>query len=184
MNSALTNLLFVAAVACVASGCERPFDNTPPGFAEACYGRRENAAKNWVCSDDRLVLTVEGRESDWPELSRVVSEFGHAHELQVFDTSANIPNSVRTLEINACSSKGLFLLMDKRIYPDESTNRGGNRITAHLRTYDKNFDWKPLAEEFVAAFRRSWRGEVQVEWPQVIPANEKKGLPDSVKSCD
>jgi N-acetylglucosamine kinase-like BadF-type ATPase len=63
-------------------------------------------------------------------------------------------------------------------------NRDGNRITAILRTYDKGFNWKPLAEELVATVRQNWRGAVQVDWPESIPASEKKALPDSVESCD
>jgi hypothetical protein len=184
MSSRLIGAALVIGIVSVTSACERPFDRTPPGFAEACYGGRNEAAKNWVCSDDRLVLSVEGSESDWPTLAKIVSDFGRSRGLDIFDTSSNIPNYIRTLEISVCSSEGLFLLMDKRVYADQSMNRDGNRITAHLRTYDKDFSWKPLAEEFVATFRQNWRGEVQVEWPEFIPASEKKALPDSVKSCD
>lgn len=173
----------VGAVA-VTSGCDQPFDRTPQAFAEACYGGRKEAAKNWVCSDDRLVLSVEGNEADWPALARIVLDFGRSRGLDVFDTSSDVPNYVRTLEISVCSSEGLFLLMDKRIYSNQSMNSGGNRITTHLRTYDEGFDWKPLAEEFVATFRQNWKGEVLVEWPEFIPANEKTALPDSVKSCE
>jgi hypothetical protein len=184
MNSRLISAALVIGIATVTSGCERPFDRTPPGFAEACYGGREEAAKNWVCADDRLVLSVEGGEADWPTLAKMVSEFGRGRGLAVFDTSSSIPDYVRTLEISICSSEGLFLLMDKRVYADRSMNRDGNRITAHLRTYDANFNWKPLAEDLVETFRRNWRGPVQVEWPEFIPASEKKALPDSVKSCN
>lgn len=178
MRSRLGAALVVGIVS-VTSGCEQPFDRTPPGFAEACYGGKNEAAKNWVCSDDRLVLSVEGSESDWPTLAKIVSDFGRSRGLDVFDTSSNTPNYIRTLEISVCSSEGLFLLMS-----DQAMNRDGNRITTHLRTYDDGFNWKPLAEEFVATFRQNWRGAVQVEWPEFIPASEKKALPDSVKSCD
>jgi hypothetical protein len=148
------------------------------------YGGRSRAAKNWVCSDDRLVLSVEGSESDWPKLARIVSDFGRSRGLDVFNTSSSIPNYVRTLEVSICSSEGLFLMMDKRVYSDRSMNTDGNRITAHLRTYDDGFSWEPLAEEFVATFRQNWQGAVEVQWPKSIPASEKKALPDSVNSCD
>jgi hypothetical protein len=184
MKSKMISAALVIGAISVMSGCEQPFDKTPPGFAEACYGGRDGAAKNWVCSDDRLVLSVEGKESDWPNLAKIVADFGRARGLEVFDTSSNVPNYVRTLEVNVCSSRGLFLLMDKRIYSGQSTIDERNKITTHLRTYDKRFDWKPLAEQFVATFRQNWSGAVQLEWPEFIPGNEKKGLPDSVKSCD
>jgi hypothetical protein len=184
MSSRLISAAFVAGIVGVTSGCERPFDRSPPGFAEACYGGRNEAAKNWVCSDDRLLLSVVASESDWPVLARIVSDFGRSRGLDVFDTSSDTPNYIRTLEISVCSSEGLFLLMDKRLYSDQSMNRDGNRITAHLRTYRESFNWKPLAEELVTTFRQNWRDAVQVEWPEFIPASEKKALPDSVRSCD
>jgi hypothetical protein len=184
MSCRLIGAVLVVGIVGATSGCEQPFDRSPPGFADACYGGRSESAKNWVCSDDRLVLSVEGNESDWPTLARIVSDFGRSRGLDVFDTSSNIPNYVRTLEVSVCSSEGLFLLMDKRVYSDQSMNRDGNRITAHLRTYEPDFSWKPLADEFVATLRQSWDGAVQVEWPEFIPASEKKALPDSVKSCD
>jgi hypothetical protein len=185
MIARLFSSALVAGIAIATSGCEQPFDRTPPGFADACYGGRNQAAKNWVCSEHRLVVSVEATESDWPVLARIVSEFGRTHGLEVFNTSENIPNYVRMLEVSVCSSKGLFLLMDKRIWAEQSLNRDGNRITAVLRTYKESFNWKPLAEGFVAEFRRNWNGPVQVEWPAPIgPSAEKRALPDSVKSCD
>jgi hypothetical protein len=33
------------------------------------------------------------------------------------------------------------------------------------------------------AIRKHWSGPVEVEWPEQIPASEKKALPDSVESC-
>lgn len=129
------------------------------------------------------MVTVEGGETDWPALARIVSEFGRKRELKVFDTSANIPNYIRTLEVSVCSSDGLFLMIDKRTYSDQSMNRDGNRIRAVLRTYKNAFDWKPLAEELVETFQKNWRGPVKVEWPEPIPDNEKKGLPDGIESC-
>jgi hypothetical protein len=184
MNRVRIGSVAMAGVLLATSGCERPFDKTPPGYAEACYGGRSEAAKNWVCSDDRLVVSVEGRESDWPKLNRIVSDFARRRGLAVFDTSANVPGYIRTLEISVCSSDGLFLLMDKRVYSDEKANRDGNRITTHLRTYKRDFGWKPVADEFVASVQKGWGGDVQVEWPKAIAPGEKKALPDSVKGCE
>jgi hypothetical protein len=182
MIARLLTATLIAGITIVTFGCERPFDRTPPGYAEACYGGKAAAAKNWVCSDDRLVVSVEGTEADWPILAKVVSDYGRSRGLEVFDTSVNTPNYIRALEISVCSSKGLFLLLDKRIYADQSLNRDGNRITAHLRTYNSSFKWKPLAEGLVADFRNSWHGSVEVAWPE--PTGDKRILPDSVKSCD
>lgn len=184
MNRALICSMGIAGMLAATSGCERPFDNMPPGYVEACYGGRSEWERNWVCSDDRLVLSVEGNEEDWPKLAGMVSDFGRRRGLAVFDTSANEPGYIRTLEVSACSSKGLFLLTDKRVYSDQKMNRDGNRVTTHLRTYRRDFDWKPVAEDFVASVRKDWAGEVEVEWPKAVAPGEKRALPDSVRSCD
>lgn len=166
------------------AGCERPGDRTPQGFVQHCYGGRAQMARNWVCSDSRLVVTVEGGESDWPVLTRIVSEYGRSHGLQFFDTSTHIPDYIRTLGLSVCSSGGLFINVDKRIYSDPSMNRDGNRIRVEFRTYRNSFNWKQLAQELEAAFRQNWRGPVQVEWPEEVPASKKTALPDSVKTCE
>jgi hypothetical protein len=184
MNSKLLITAFVVAIASVTTGCEQPFDRSPSGFAGACYGGESDAAKNWVCSDNRLVLRVEGSESDWPTLTKILSDFGRTRGLDVFDTSANYPNYAQTLNVSVCSSEGLFISVDKRVHSDASMNRDGNWITTEFRTYREGFVWKPIADDLVAAYQESWPGEVHVEWPEFIPASEKRALPDSVESCD
>jgi len=173
----------VSIALAMGAGCERPGDRTPAGFVEHCYGGSAQMARNWVCSDDRLVVTVEGGESDWPVLAGIVSEYGRSHGLQFFDTSRDIPNYVRALGLSVCSSEGLFINVDKRIYSDASKNGDGKRIRAEFRTYRDSFAWQQLAQEFEAAFRQSWTGPVQVEWPEAVPASKKTALPDSVKTC-
>lgn len=86
------------------------------------------------------------------------------------------------MEMSVCSSQGLFLLLDKRIYADPSLNRDGNRIAIHFRTYRDEFDWRPLADAFVAEVRNHWHGPLEVEWPE--PVGPARALPDSVRSCD
>jgi hypothetical protein len=141
-------------------------------------------ARNWVCSDNRLVVTVEAGESDWPELARIISDYGRSHGLKFFDTSTSIPDYVQTLGLSVCSSDGLFINVDKRIHSDPSMNRDGKRITAEFRTYRSGFEWKRLAREFEATFRQNWSGPVQAEWPEAVPASKKTALPDSVKTCE
>lgn len=141
-------------------------------------------ARNWVCSDDRLVVTVEGAESDWPSFARIVSDYGRSHGLRFFDTSMTIPNYIRTLGLSVCSSEGLYINVDKRIYSDPSMNTDGDRIRAEFRTYSDSFHWEQLAKDFEGAFRQNWRNPVQVEWPKAVPASEKIALPDSVKTCE
>ena len=178
-RSILLSIIVVTLLAC--GGCEAPFDRTPAGFADACYGGRRDAARNWVCSQNRLKVTVEATEADWPLLAKIVSDYGRGRDLDVFDTSARL-SYVRTVEMSVCSSQGLFLMLDKRIYTDTTQNRDGNRVDINLRTYRDEFDWRPLADTFVAAVRKNWHGPLQVEWPE--PVGPARALPDSVKSCE
>jgi hypothetical protein len=171
----------IVAVLLAGGGCEAPFDRTPAGFVDACYGGRREAARNWVCSQNRLTVTVEATEADWPLLAKIVADYGRDRNLDVFDTSARL-SYVRTVEVSVCSSQGLFLMLDKRIYTDPTQNRDGNRVDIHLRTYRDAFDWRPLADTFVAAVRKNWHGPMQVEWPE--PVGPARALPDSVKSCE
>jgi hypothetical protein len=163
-------------------GCEQPLERTPEGYVEACHGGRTNAKKNWVCSDQRVVIQVRGAEADWPRLARIVSEFGRTRSYRVFDTSSNIPDYVRTVGISVCSEDGLFLMLDKRIFAKGENDGEGDRITTVLRTYDPTFEWKPVAEDLVSTFKTQWHGPVEVTWPD--PLGPQRALPDSVESCE
>jgi hypothetical protein len=168
------------------AGCGRR-DTSPPGFVDACYGGRENMARNWVLSDNRMVLTVEGEEADWPLLARIVREGGEKLGYQVFDTSANIPDYIRTVEVSVCDRSGIFLGMDKRVYLREAAVRSGpppdNRIVTWLRTYDRAADWRPLAESVQASFREHWKGRVEIEFPPLRDTPlSKMALPDEIRA--
>jgi hypothetical protein len=163
-------------------GCEQPFDRTPPGYAEACYGGKAQAKQNWVCAEDRLLVTTSGTEQEWPALGQIVADFGRSQSLEVFDTSTNIPEYVRSLEISVCSADGLFLYLDKRIWHRAHLNQDGDTIDIALRTYRNSYPWQPLSEQFVSVLRDKWPHPIETKWPP--PRGEDRPLPDSVPGCE
>jgi len=170
----------ILAALLLTAGCERPFDRTPPGFKEACYG--ENPKRNWLCSERRLVVSTHGAESDWPLIGKIVADVGRSHSLEVFDVGGNDPGHVRTLEVYACSADGLMMSVDKRIYERPAANRGGDAITVELRTYKNSYDWEPLAETLVSALQTKWPRQLRVERPEPLGSN--RALPDDVPDCE
>jgi hypothetical protein len=175
-------LAFVGFVLFAISACEQPFDRTPAGYAEACYGGKENAKRNWVCSENRMIVTTSGTESEWPALGKIVADFGRSRSLDVFDTSTRIPEYIRTLQVSVCSAEGLFLLLDKRIYHNEQLNRDGDAITIALRTYRNSYQWQPLSKQLLSELREKWPYPIEAQWP--APRGSDRALPDSVQSCE
>jgi hypothetical protein len=182
MRQRVPLLPFVGFVLFAISGCERPFDRSPTGYAEACHGGKEDAKRNWVCSENRMIVTTSATEAEWPALGKIVADFGRSRSLDVFDTSTDIPEYIRTLTVSVCSADGLFLLLDKRMYHNEQLNRDGDAITIALRTYRNSYEWRPLSEQLLSELREKWPHAVDTRWP--APRGSNRALPDSVQSCD
>jgi hypothetical protein len=165
-------------------GCEQPFDDTPAGYASACYGTSEEpplhqgdqaiARRNWVCSDQRMRIELDARREDWPDLKVVLGEFGRNHALRVFDVSFDDQH----LDFELCSPDGLQIVLW-----DGPTNPKPDRVPLMLYTYKRDFPWKPLADELATTLTERWKQPVNVSWPRPMEEKER-ALPDSVASCD
>jgi hypothetical protein len=142
-----------------------------------------------VCSEQRLVVKLEGTEVDWPQLAHILSEFGRTEGFEVYDTSVSNPGYIRTLGVSVCSAAGLYLSVDDRVYEDPRLKadldsiQDLDSILVVLNTYNNAFEWKPAAERFATRVRESWKGKVSIRWPE--PLGEKnRFLPDSVATCE
>jgi hypothetical protein len=171
-----------ALAAFLLTSCEQPFERSPPGFVDACHGGIGEWARNWVCSERRQVVTLEGTDQDWPRLDRLLKELGTREQLKVFGGIDHHPGYIRILEVQLCSAEGLYLSVDDRIYDNETFNREPGTIEVVLRTYKDDFDWKPLASRLSALLESEWGGEMTFEYPP--PRGNDRALPDSIKSCD
>jgi len=183
-------LLLISMLSIVAA-CQRPFDRSPDGYTAACLGTpegplsvagREIAKRNSVCSDDRLRISAAATREDWPDLTNLVTEFGRSRALRMFDTSVQ-NDQIQSLELHLCSPEGVHILVHKRIYKEGPADPDPSHIPIMFLTYEKKFDWKPLADELVAAFKEKWQRPMEISWPEPIPPAER-ALPDSVASCD
>jgi hypothetical protein len=161
-------------------GCDKPFDRTPVGFKEACYG--DDPPRNWVCSERRWVASFSAKESDWPAIKAMVSTVGTDNSLKVFDVSSNHPGYIRTAELYACSASGVMLSFDKRIYDKAELNGEGDEVRIELRTYKNSYDWRPLADGMESELRAKWPNAVETERP--APLGNARALPDSIRTCD
>lgn len=161
------------------SACEEPFERTPAGFKQACYG--EDWRRNLVCSERRWVAKLPAKEADWPTIKAIVSKAGTDNSLEIFDVSSNHPGYVRTAELYACSASGVMLSFDKRIYEKAQRNRDDNQVLIELRTYKNSYDWRPLADHIESELKTRWPYGVEVETPP--PLGNDRAIPDEVASC-
>ena len=134
-----------------------------------------------------MLLTVDGKEKDWPLLASIVKEAGEAQHLKVFDTSTSIPNYIRMVRVNVCDASGINLNLDKRLYLDARDTRGGpppdDRVATTLRTWRRDVDWQPLADAIRHGFQRRWPGKFDVQFPPLSDATlPHMALPDNVRA--
>ena len=181
MPEQLTARLIFSALLAAASvcACGHPADRVAPGYADACWGGRDNYPRYIAFSDRRVAILVPATEKDWPQLSRVVKEVAAEHGLVVFDTSEYGPH-LRAVMVEACHSSGISLRLDERIWankPPSEHHPGEVEVT--LYTYRPEARFEPVGDTLVKKIQATWKDAKVEHFPALPPS--KKALPDSVR---
>lgn len=178
MRSWLAVLLAATGV----GACSHPADRVPPGYADACWGGRDNYPRFVAFSDRRLVVTVDATENDWPLLSRIVKQVAAEHGLKVFDSSKSGPD-LRAVMVAACAASGIWVYLDKRIwplYPQAEPEFLHGKVEVVLYTYKPNAPFEPVSDALVTKLQVAWKEHAKVErFPALLPS--QKALPDAVR---
>ena len=159
--------------------CSHPADRAPPGYAEACWGGRDNYPRYIAFSDRRVAILVPATEKEWPRLSGIVKEVAAETGLIVFDTSESGPN-LRSVMVEACHPSGISLRLDDRIWlnmPPSGHHPGEVEIT--LYTYRPDARVEPVGDTLVKKIRATWKNAKVEYFPALLPS--KKALPDTVR---
>lgn len=168
--------LFAAAAACA---CGHPADRVPPGYADACWGGRDNYPRYIAFSDRRVGILVPATEKDWPHLSRIIKEVAAEHGLVVFDTSQSGPD-LRAVMVEACHSSGISLRLDERIWANlPPSGHHPGEIEISLYTYRPEARFEPVEDSLVTKLQATWKAAKVERFPSLPPS--KKALPDAVR---
>lgn len=159
--------------------CSHPADRVPPGYADACWGGRDNYPRYVAFSDLRVAILVPATEKDWPQLSRVVKEVAAETGLVVFDTSESGPN-LRAVMVEACHSSGLTLRLDERIWANlPPSEHHPGEVEINLYTYRPEARLEPVGDTLVKKIQATWKDAKVEHFPALPPS--KKALPDAVR---
>ena len=163
-------------------GCAQPFDRTPKGYVEACYGGSENWKRNWVCSERRLEAKLSIGKESWQRIGEFATKFSSARKLEFFDTSESNPGYGQFINLSVCSPEGLFINFDQRLYERSESNKQDNRLRITISTYKHTYDWSRVALDFEKELSLGWSDMVELKRPE--PRGSNRALPDSVKDCE
>jgi hypothetical protein len=105
-------------------------------------------------------MYLRAKQTDWPEIARRFQQLGQREGLRYFDTSVTAAG-LRMLNVHLCSPKGLWLSADKRLW-DSSPDPTPDEMPIHLYVYEKNFRWRPIAEQLQLAFS-DWPTPARIE---------------------
>jgi hypothetical protein len=185
----LTARLLLAGLFAVAGlcACSHPADRAPPGYADACWGGRDNYPRYIAFTNRRLVVSVPATEEDWPRLSRIVKEVAAAHDLVVFDTSESGPH-LRAVMVEGCHPSGISLMLDKRIWVNSAaTDHHPGEVQIAIYTYRPDARFEPVEDTLVTKLQATWNDAKVERFPALPPS--KKALPDTVhrllvQECD
>ena len=142
-------------------GPQGPRYPPPPGYVDACYGG--DSAKNLNGATPKFMMKIEAREEQWPQVAQRFKSFGAAHNLQYFDTSVSMPG-LHMLNVHLCTSKGLWLSADKRLWDGGAKDPNPNEMPIYLYRYGDKVDWEAIATDFEKSFG-DWPGTVESQWP-------------------
>jgi hypothetical protein len=163
------------------AACESPADRVPPGYADACWGGRDNSPRYVAFTDLRQTVTVDATEENWPLLKNIVKEAASEHGLQIFDTSESGPH-LRMVMVTACHASGITVMLDKRIFvghPEAEPEFLRGKVQVTLYTYKPGADFEPVARALEQKLRAASKEHAVVErFPARLPA--QKALPDTV----
>jgi hypothetical protein len=156
MESLRVSAVVVALLAtCLCNACGAGYP-PPEGYVEACYGGDFRA--NLMNGEPRkFEMRVAAEESTWPELRSRLVAVAVAHELEVFDTSM-APQGLRMFEVSLCSSKGLWVYADRRIWERGPPEHEPGMVVIVLRQYKTTYDWRPVAAALEASLG-DWPGK-------------------------
>lgn len=161
------------------AACAHPGDRVPPGYAEACWGGRDNYPRYIAFTDRRLVISVAAEEREWPLLGSTVIDVAVAHGLEIFDTSVS-GDHLSALKIEACRASGISLRLDKRIWATPRVmDQGVGEAEIVLYTYRPDAPFEQVGDALVKKVLATWKDAKVERFPAVPPA--KKALPDAVR---
>jgi hypothetical protein len=161
------------------AACAHPGDRVPPGYAEACWGGRDNDPRYIAFTDRRLIVSVVAEDRDWALLANIVLDVAVRHGFETFDTSVG-GDHLSALKIEACHPSGVSLRLDKRIWANPRTfdqRVGETKIV--LYTYRLDAPFEQFSDALVKKVQATWKDARVERFPAVPPA--KKALPDAVR---
>ena len=160
MRAALHFALSSVALLALVGGC-RPEYPPPPGYVDACYGGNGPATPNGV--QPKLIVWVHADEPLWPQLDQRLKSFGAIHDLEYFDTAVKSPG-LHMLSVSLCTSKGLWIYADKRIWDGGPRDPFPHQVPILFTVYSEHYDWQPVATALEQSFA-DWPEQVRSEWP-------------------
>lgn len=173
----LVATLFAGASSLVCGG--HPADRVPPGYADACWGGRDNYPRYIAFSDRRLVVSMPVEQNDWDKLAGIFMEVAAKHGLEIFDSSVAGPN-LNAMTIEACHPSGILLRVDERIWANPRLfDQAPGNVEVALYTYRPEARFDALEDTLVTRLQAIWKN-AKVERFSVLPPS-KKALPDAVR---
>jgi hypothetical protein len=165
-------LIAIPAAIVLLGACE-PVTPPPPGYEKNCYGGNYN--KTYVNSRTFVTFLVHAPESDWPALAELLTGFGRAQQVQVFDTSLIQPN-VHIFGISLCHAEGLFIYASKQNWLENKPyDPRPDMVNIMASAYANHDRWRTLAVALAEQLEQGWSGEVAVSWQPESAAAQQSG---------
>jgi hypothetical protein len=155
-------LATLASSAALASCAQQ--QSVPSGYLEECWGGKDEYYDSSVANNPALLITIAVREPQWSALRERFVAFAAKENLTVFDTSVS-RTGVRTVELFACSSRGVQVHATQRVWdPPKPTGLPEDRLNVKLYCFQQTSECAALATRLESEFRKEWPEVLYVEY--------------------
>ena len=130
----------------------------PPGYIESCYGG--DFSKTLVGQAPVFWGELNISERDWPRLTQLLLDISSRRRLEFFNDTRNEPD-VRMINVSLCSSDGLFMYADRRIFLDGKGHvTMDHPLTVAVFAYRDRDAWTVFSKELKDALDAQWPGKL------------------------
>lgn len=135
--------------------------SAPPGYIDACYGG--DFSRNLTNKAPILVALLDIPDDQWPRLTEILQGIGSRHGLEIFNDTRR-EQYLSMLSISLCSSQGVFVLVDRRVFRDTKGHViSSSPLTLQMYAYRNEKSWGELAQELEATLKTAWPGKFDVK---------------------
>jgi hypothetical protein len=128
----------------------------------SCHNMFRDGDRTSIGPEENIELQLD--EYRWPELRKLLADFGAAHNLSIRDSSETRPGVVEILGVSLCNDSGINILAVKQHWEPrglESIPPSPEGVNISIYELRPGSGWEQVAKDLVSSMSEKWPGKVR-----------------------